>query len=182
MDRLRLATVWLAGCSGCHMSFLDMDEWLLELGRFAEVVYSPLVDHKEYPNGVDVCLVEGAVGNTDNLELLCKIRRRTRTLVAFGDCAITGNVTAMRNPVGNADQVLARVYLDPSNLMACIPAERGVVPSLLNRVVPVHRVVPVEHFLPGCPPSASLIRQFLESVFTGRTTCSTGQSLSLIHI
>ncbi|MGC8991433.1 MAG: oxidoreductase [Verrucomicrobiia bacterium] len=168
MDRLRLATVWFAGCSGCHMSFLDMDEWLVELARFADVVYSPFVDHKQYPENVDVCLVEGAIANTDNLELLCRVRARTRTLVAFGDCAVTGNVSAMRNPLGSANHVLRRAYLDPGNLRPALPAEPGVVPRLLDRVLPVHQVVPVEHFLPGCPPSAQQIRQFLENLFAGR--------------
>lgn len=169
MDRLRLATIWFAGCSGCHMSFLDMDEWLVELARFADVVYSPLVDHKQYPENVDVCLVEGAIANTDNLELLCQVRARTRTLVAFGDCAATGNVSAMRNPLRSADHVLRRAYLDPGNFRPGLPSEQGVVPRLLDRVLPVHQVVPVEFFLPGCPPSAPQIREFLENLFAGRT-------------
>src|SRR5215475_4231384 len=59
--RLRLATVWLGGCSGCHMSFLDLDEDLIELAGKIDLVYSPVIDVKEYPLDVDVCLVEGAV-------------------------------------------------------------------------------------------------------------------------
>ena len=87
MTNPRLATVWLDGCSGCHMSFLDMDERLLELGGRADLVYSPLVDTKDYPEGVDVCLVEGAVSSEDDLAKIRMIRERTRTLVSFGDCA-----------------------------------------------------------------------------------------------
>ena len=98
--RPRLATVWLDGCSGCHMSFLDMDERLLELGQRADLVYSPLVDAKEYPEGVDVCLVEGAVSSDEDLAKIKAIRDRTRILVAFGDCAVTSNVPGMRNPIG----------------------------------------------------------------------------------
>src|SRR5262249_10433062 len=106
MDRLRFATVWLGGCSGCHMSFLDLDEWLFELGDCVDVVYSPLIDVKEYPEGVDVALVEGAVANEDNLQLIQRVRRNTRGLVSFGDCAVTGNVTALRNPLRTALPVL----------------------------------------------------------------------------
>jgi NAD-reducing hydrogenase small subunit len=102
MDRTRLATVWLGGCSGCHMSFLDLDEFLIELAGKVELVYSPVVDMKEYPENVDVCLIEGAVCNEDNLELLHKIRQRTRVLVSFGDCAVTANVPAMRNQLGRS--------------------------------------------------------------------------------
>ena len=100
MDRLRIATVWLGGCSGCHMSFLDLDEFLIDLAGKVDIVYSPLIDVKEYPEGVDVCLVEGAVCNRDNLEQLLKVRQRTRVLISFGDCAVTGNVPAIRNQLG----------------------------------------------------------------------------------
>lgn len=177
MDRLRFATTWFGGCSGCHMSFLDLDEWLIELTSFADVVYGPIVDHKEYPQNVDVCLIEGAIANTDNLELLCRIRARTRVLVAFGDCAITGNVTAMRNPLGTAEPVLSRAYLDPANSLPQLPAEAGVVPKLLDRVLPVHHVVPVEHFLPGCPPSAPRIKAFLQELIAGRTPRTNSENI-----
>ena len=100
MSKPRLATVWLDGCSGCHMSFLDMDERLLEIAERADIVYSPLVDTKEYPADVDVCLVEGAVSSEDDLHKIRLVRERTKTLVSFGDCAVTANVPGMRNPIG----------------------------------------------------------------------------------
>ena len=103
MDRLRVATVWLGGCSGCHMSFLDLDEFLIDLAGKIDIVYSPVVDEKEYPENVDVCLVEGAVCNEDNLEILHRIRQRTKVVVSFGDCAVTGNVPALRNQLGLAN-------------------------------------------------------------------------------
>ena len=177
MARLKLATVWFGGCSGCHMSFLDLDEWLFDLARVAEVVYSPVVDTKEFPEGVDVCLIEGAVANEDNLALARLIRRRTRVLVAFGDCAVTGNVTALRNPLGGAEPVLRRAYLDPANLRPQIPREPGVVPPLLDRVLPLHEAVPVDHFLPGCPPPAARIRAFLEELLAGKAPHLSGADL-----
>jgi NAD-reducing hydrogenase small subunit len=165
MARLKLATIWLGGCSGCHMSFLDLDEWLFELAALADVVYSPLIDIKEYPADVDVVLVEGAVANEDNEHLIRLARERTRVVVAFGDCAVTGNVTALRNPLGGADVVLERSYLDPSNDSPRIPLTP--MPPLLDQVKPVHQVVPVDLFLPGCPPSAKDIRQVLQAVTAG---------------
>jgi NAD-reducing hydrogenase small subunit len=87
MTRLRLATVWLGGCSGCHMSFLDLDEWLFELTKFADVVFSPIADIKTFPDNVDVTLIEGAVANEDNLELVKQVRERSKLVVSFGDCA-----------------------------------------------------------------------------------------------
>jgi len=94
------------------MSFLDMDEWLLELAARVQVVYSPIMDIKQYPDKVDVALVEGAVANEDHLELARQIRRSTRIIVSFGDCAITGNVTAMRNHLKTAEPVLKRSHIE----------------------------------------------------------------------
>jgi NAD-reducing hydrogenase small subunit len=176
-ERLRLATVWFGGCSGCHMSFLDLDEWLIDLHGRAEIVYSPVVDAKEYPEGVDVVLIEGALCNEDHLELIHKIRQRTKTLIAFGDCAVTGNVTAMRNPFRTAAPVLERAYIDTVDLNPRIPSEPGIVPPLLDRVVPVHAVVPVEHYLPGCPPPADRIRAILTSLLDGQAPQLSGSQI-----
>jgi NAD-reducing hydrogenase small subunit len=166
---LRLATVWFGGCSGCHMSFLDLDEFLLELAGKAEIVFSPVMDVKEYPEAVDVCLIEGAICNEDNLELLHKIRQRTKVLVSFGDCAVTANVPAIRNQLGlgNAESVLQRAYIECAQNNPCLPKEPGIVPALLPRVMPVHEVVDVEYFLPGCPPPADNIKALLVQVLAG---------------
>jgi NAD-reducing hydrogenase small subunit len=168
MGRLRFATVWLGGCSGCHMSFLDLDEWLFELAKKVDVVFTPVADVKEYPENVDLALIEGAVANAENEEMLLRVRERTRTIVALGDCAVTGNVTALRNPLGVALEVLRPVYLEKNDLNPAIPDESEIVPVLLDRVVPIHAVVPVDHFLPGCPPSAKVIQAALEALLDGR--------------
>ncbi len=167
MERLKLATVWLGGCSGCHMSFLDLDEFLIDLAEQADIVYTPIIDVKEYPEGVDVVLVEGAVANEEHLEMIQQVRRNTRMLVSFGDCAVTGNVTALRNPLGSAESVLRRSYLEQRRPPAADPREPGIVPVLLDRVTPVHAVVPVDVYLPGCPPPASRIRAVLEQLLAG---------------
>jgi NAD-reducing hydrogenase small subunit len=168
MGRLRFATVWLGGCSGCHMSFLDLDEWLIDLAAQADVVFSPLADIKDYPENVDLVLVEGAVANNENLDMIHKVRARTTTLVALGDCAITGNVTALRNPLGVALEVLRPVYGDK------FPDEPDIVPVLLDRVLPVHQVVPVDYFVPGCPPPASRIKAVLQALLTGKAPALSG--------
>jgi NAD-reducing hydrogenase small subunit len=167
MDRLRLATLWLGGCSGCHMSLLDLDEFLIELAGRVDLVYSPLVDAKDYPANVDVALVEGAVANEEHLALIRRVRARTRMLISLGDCAVTGNVTALRNPLGGAEPVLRRAYLENDDLGAAIPSAVGIVPRLLEQVMPVHAVVAVDVYLPGCPPPAPRIRAVLEQILAG---------------
>ena len=179
MERLKIATVWLGGCAGCHMSFLDLDEFLIDLAGKIELVYSPIADVKEYPENVDVCLIEGAVCNEDNLELLHKVRARTKVLVSFGDCAVTANVPAMRNQfgLGNAESVLQRAYIDNAQYNPVKPEADGIVPKLLENVLPVHEVVHVEYFLPGCPPPADRIKALMVQVLEGKTPKLTGTQL-----
>jgi len=167
--KVRLATIWFGGCSGCHMSFLDLDEFLIDLVDKVEVVYSPVVDMKEYPENVDVCLIEGAICNEDNLELLHQVRQRTKVLVSFGDCAVTANVPAIRNQLGlgNDESVLQRAYIESAQDNPTIPKEDGIVPPLLARVMPVHEAVYVEHFLPGCPPPADRIKALVSQMLSG---------------
>ena len=168
--KIRLATVWLGGCSGCHMSFLDLDEFLIELADAADLVYSPVVDVKEFPENVDLCLIEGAVCNEEHVEMARKIRDRTKIVIAFGDCAVTGNVTAIRNQLGpgNVKNVLQCAYIDNADVNQQIPGDPGVVPALLERVMPLQEVIPVDYYLPGCPPSAARIKSFVSQLLEGK--------------
>jgi NAD-reducing hydrogenase small subunit len=160
-----LATIWLDGCSGCHMSFLDMDERILTVLEQADLVYSPLVDIKQFPEQVDVALVEGAVSSEDDLAKVRKVREHTKTLVAFGDCAVTGNVPSMRNVVGRTS-LMETVYVENATLHHGLPNK--LIPRLLQFVRPVHEVVPVDVFVPGCPPSADTIFYVLQELLAGR--------------
>ncbi|MFB2876437.1 oxidoreductase [Floridanema aerugineum] len=178
MDKIRFATVWLAGCSGCHMSFLDLDEWLIDLAEKVDVVYSPVgSDIKEYPENVDVCFVEGAIANEENLELILKVRERTKFLVSFGDCAVTANVPAMRNMIKGTDPVLRRCYLELGDITPQLPNFPGIVPELLDKVRPVHEVIKVDMFLPGCPPSAPRIQAALEPLLRGEQPVMEGREM-----
>lgn len=166
MSKARLATVWLDGCSGCHMSFLDIDERILAVAEKADLVYSPLVDTKAFPEEVDITLVEGAVSSEDDLHKIQMVRAHTKTLVSLGDCAVTANVPAMRNPFLNKE-VYDRAYRENVTFDPGTPDQ--VVPRLLPYARPVHEIVPVDIFVPGCPPSADVIFFVVTELLEGRT-------------
>jgi NAD-reducing hydrogenase small subunit len=161
MNKLRFATLWFDGCSGCHMSILDMDERLLDLAAVLEVVYSPLVDAKQFPKNVDVTCVEGAISSPEDEALLHLVRQRTRLLIALGDCAVTGNVPAMRNVVG-APFILQSIYVERLSLQPQVPTTD--LPRLNDKALPLHQFVAVDLFIPGCPPSADTLYTTLKAV------------------
>jgi len=156
------------------MSFLDQDELLIDLAKKIQLVYSPIVDIKTFPENVDVTLIEGAVANEEQLDQLKEARARTKVLISLGDCAVTGNVTALRNAWDNSDKVvLEREFIDNSDVNPEIPKE---VPKLLKKVRPLHEVVKVDYFIPGCPPSAEVINYVLTELLAGRTPNMEGRS------
>jgi NAD-reducing hydrogenase small subunit len=174
VEKTKLATIWLSGCSGCHMSFLDQDELLIDLAKKVQLVYSPIADVKIFPENVDVTLIEGAVANEEQLSLLKRARERTKILVSLGDCAVTGNVTALRNAWSNSDQaVLERAYIENANVNQQIPTD---VPKLLKKVHPLHEIVKVDYFIPGCPPAAGIINYVLTELLAGRKPNMEGRS------
>lgn len=154
MRHSRIATVWLSGCSGCHMSLLNLHGQLLELLTDHDLVYSPLMDIKEFPEGVDIVLVEGAVGNRDNQQMAEQIRQRSALVVSLGDCAVNGNVAGLRNPL-EVEDVFTHCYGDGGGSVQ--PAA-----DLLAKVLPLHQVIRVDAFIPGCPPESHQIMQGLE--------------------
>jgi NAD-reducing hydrogenase small subunit len=165
MKKVKVATVWLDGCSGCHMSLLDMDAAIISLGRKIDLVYGPLVDAQEFPEDVDVTLVEGAVSSQDDLNKLQKIRQRTNILISMGDCAVTGNVPAMRNSVP-VYKLLQRVYVDGADERKLVPSDR--VPPLLKQARPLREFVKVDICLPGCPPPAKTILSAINDLLEGK--------------
>ena len=168
----RVATAWLGGCSGCHMSFLDLDERLIELGEKIDLVYSPIADMKEFPANVDVTLVEGAVANVENEELAHIIRKNSRCVVSFGDCAVSGNVTAMRNQ-WDPEVVLHRAYIELSDVNPRIPREYPTIAELMKQAKPLHEIITVDAFIHGCPPTSDQIWTALTELLAGRIPAST---------
>lgn len=164
-NKIRVATTSLAGCFGCHMSFLDMDERIVQLAEVVEFDRSPLTDIENCTN-CDIGLIEGGVCNSENVHVLREFRKNCKILVAVGACAINGGLPAMRNFIP-LEECLSESYLDG------IGIENGQIPSdpelplLLDKVRPIHEIVKIDYFLPGCPPSADVFWKFLTDLIDG---------------
>ena len=163
--KIRLATTSLAGCFGCHMSFLDIDEHIFELAELAEFDRSPLTDIK-HCGPCDIALIEGGVCNVDNVHVLRELRANAKILVAVGACAINGGLPAMRNHLDIGD-ILRKVYADPEREGSAVPNDPEL-PLPLDKVYPINEVVRVDYFLPGCPPSGEAIWKYLTDLILGR--------------
>ena len=165
--KLRVATVSLAGCFGCHMSLLDIDEHLFELVGRIEFDRSPLTDIK-HCGPCDIGLIEGGVCNAENVHVLREFRQQCHTLVAMGACAVNGGLPAQRNHM-DIGACLAEVYHARRGLVAGRVPDDPELPLPLDKVHPIHEVVRVDYFLPGCPPSGEAIWKFLSDLINGRT-------------
>ena len=164
--KIKVATAWLGGCSGCHMSFLDLDERLIDLEKLVEFTASPITDVKEIPN-VDVGIVEGAVCNDENEHVLRTMRARCKVLIALGDCAMTGNIPALRNQQ-KLQEVFERAYVETESTQVGEVPGAPEVPKLLTKVRPIQEFVKVDAYIPGCPPDADAIWYAVTELLAGR--------------
>ena len=165
-EKLRVATIWLDGCSGCHMSFLDMDERIVELAQYMDIVYSPYVDAKEVPQDIDLFIVEGALSTDHDLKIIETIRKNSKKILALGDCAITGNISAIKNLVGT-DAILEKGYFDLADFNKGKYPNK-IVPKLLDKVIPLNEAVDIDYFVPGCPTPADAIYEVLKGLIEGK--------------
>jgi len=174
--KIRVATTSLAGCFGCHMSFLDIDERMLQLAEVVEFDRSPITDI-EHCTHCDIGLIEGGVCNSENVHVLREFRKNCKILVAVGACAINGGLPALRNFIP-LEECLQEAYLDGIGVEnPQIPSDPEL-PLLLDKVRPVHEVVKIDYFLPGCPPSADVFWKFLTDLLEGREP---SLSYELVH-
>lgn len=166
--KVKVATMWLSGCSGCHMSFLDLDERLVELNKLIEIVFSPVVDIKvkDMPQA-DVGIVEGCVNNEDQKHELELLRSKCKILLALGDCACSGNVPVFRNQF-KLDDCLTRAYIETESTQMGEVPEHWAVPKLLPKARPLREIVKIDGYIQGCPPDADTIWYALTELLAGR--------------
>ena len=168
MGKPKVATVWLEGCSGCHMSFLDLDEELINVLAAVELTVSPVTDFKDYafPEAT-LGIVEGAVGNKEQMEIVRKLRDKCQLLMTWGDCAVFGGINTMRNHIP-LPSLLRRGYVETeSTVDGAIPRDPEI-PALLPKVLAIDQVVPVDIHVPGCPPSPEAIAYCLREILEGK--------------
>lgn len=172
--KARVATVSLAGCFGCHMAILDMDERLVALMQKVEIDRSPLTDLKTFTRRCDIGIIEGGCCNEENVHVLQDFRRNCDVLIALGQCAIMGGLPAMRNAIMHSDDplrdCLEEAYITAPyirNTTHHVPNDPAL-PLLLDRVYPCSEVVRIDHQIPGCAPSGTLIHDTLVRLLAGR--------------
>ena len=169
MSKPIVATQSLAGCFGCHMSLLDIDERILDLFDLVEFNKSPIDDIKEFTKKCDIGIIEGGCCNSENIHVLKDFRKNCKILISFGECAIMGGLPALRNGIP-IKECLNEAYLDGptvrDNDKQIIPNDDEI-PMLLDKVYPLHEIVKIDYYLPGCPPSAELIWNALVALVTG---------------
>lgn len=166
-EKLKVATCSLAGCFGCHMSLLDIDERLLDLLEIVEFDRSPINDIKHISQPVDLGLIEGGVCNAENVHVLHEFRKMCKVLVAVGECSITGGIPSMRNSF-TLKQCLEEAFIRGVGTENAHIPDDPEIPLLLDKVRPLHHVVKIDYFLPGCPPSADAFWYFLTELMAGR--------------
>lgn len=177
MAKPKISSDWMAGCSGCHMSLLDIDERIVTVAELADLRATPITDLKEPDeSGVDVGILEGGVNNTSNEEVAHRMRSRCKILVAFGDCAVFGGVPAMRNFCG-VEEALKRGYVttESTDSEGRIPDDPEL--AVMTKVRSLQEVVPVDLFVPGCPPDPDTIFYVLAELAQGRMPDLKGDKL-----
>ena len=168
MSKPVVATASLAGCFGCHMSILDIDEKILDLIELVEFNKSPVDDIKNFTKQCDVGLIEGGCCNSENVHVLKDFRKNCNILVALGECAIMGGLPAMRNGIP-VKECLEEAYLNsPTSQGNTIIPNDDDIPMILDRVYPLHEIVKIDYYLPGCPPNADLIWEAVSALITGK--------------
>ncbi len=176
---------WAASCGGCEIAVLNIGDKILDVDAVFDVVFWPVAtdfkyeDVRNYPDGhIDLCLFNGAIRNSENEEMAHLLRQKSKVLVAFGSCAYEGCIPALSN-LTSKEATYRAVYLDnpstdnPEGILPQtateVPEGELDIPVFYNTVKALDQVVPVDYFIPGCPPEPHQIWAVLEAVVAALT-------------
>ena len=169
MAKPKIATTSLAGCFGCHMSLLDIDDRILKLVELVDFDKSPVDDIKKFTGRCTVGLIEGGCCNEENVRVLQDFRAHCDILISVGDCAIMGGIPALRNNIPLKECYEEAYLKGPTvhNPSGQIPNDPEL-PLLLDKVYPCNEVVKIDYHLPGCPPPADTLWEALVALLTDK--------------
>ncbi|MBZ4688316.1 MAG: coenzyme F420-reducing hydrogenase, gamma subunit [Clostridiales bacterium] len=183
MSKLKLAVYWTAACGGCDVAILDINERILQVDEAAEIVFWPLAadpkydDVKNMPDdAIDVCLLHGAIRNSENEEMARVLRQKSKVMIAFGSCSAFGGIPGLAN-FFDKKEIFERVYRESESTAGkagvypspavIVPEGELTIPEFYDTVLTLDQVVEVDYYVPGCPPAVDTIWTALEAIITG---------------
>lgn len=183
MAKLKLAKYWAAGCGGCDVALLDINEAILDVAAVADILFWPIAldgkvaDIQKLPDGaIDVTFFNGAVRNSENEKMAHLLRQKSKLLVAFGSCATQGGIPGLAN-LFDSETILRYIYeqspstdnpegIRPQTEVECSSGQLDL-PEFYDIVQALDQVVEVDYYLPGCPPAVPRIVDVIQAIVQG---------------
>ncbi|HDM66972.1 MAG TPA: oxidoreductase [Thermoplasmatales archaeon] len=181
--KLQFAFYWAASCGGCEIAVLDIDEKILDVVEIADIVFWPVALDVKYKDveamkdkSIDVCFFNGAIRTEEQEHMAKLLRKKSKILVAFGSCAVSGGIPGLAN-LANREEVFNVAYIDnpstdnPDKIVpqTKVKVEEGelTLPLFYDTVKTLNQTVDVDYYLPGCPPTPEEILEAINLIAEG---------------
>lgn len=185
MSKPKLALYWAASCGGCEIAVLDIEDKILDVDANFELVFWPCVMDTKYKDiqampdkSIDICLFNGGIRTSENMEMAKLLRNKSKVLVAFGSCADEGCIPGLAN-LYSKEKIFERIYKETPTTdnsdnvypqpVTSMPEGELEIPEFFDNLLPLHKVVTVDYTIPGCPPQPHQIWAVLEHIIQGKS-------------